>query len=88
MEHRSHRFSQVLDTLGYFGENAFPTVLIASEFVILSVGEVLGYNLSIFTRAETGDLGTVTPYRGKMARISPTMVGMVDFGVRIQPNFE
>ena len=61
--YRSHRFShQVLDALGYFGKNAVPTVFITSEFFILSVGEVLGYNLSIFIRAETGNLGIATTY--------------------------
>ena len=60
VENRFHRLSQVLDTLGSLGENAIPTVFIASEFVILGVGEVLGYDLSISIHAETRDLGILT----------------------------
>ena len=69
VENRFHRLSQVLDTLGSLGENAILTVFIASEFVILGVGEVLGYDLSISIHAEIRDLGILTK-REQIARNS------------------
>ena len=64
VESRFHRLSQVLDR-----ENAILTVFIASEFVILGVGEVLGYDLSISIHAEIRDLGILTQ-REQIARNS------------------
>ena len=57
---RSHCLSQILETLGSLRENAVRAVFIASEFVILGVGEGLGYDLPIFIHAKTGDLGMLT----------------------------